>query len=68
MKSILKITLPALVGLATLFTACQSEPEVGTKLYDKGETSNLPKLYLNPGDTPGKRARGELKKTTGDFW
>ena len=47
MKSILKITLPALVGLATLFTACQSEPEVGSRLHDEATPSNLPRLYIH---------------------
>ena len=67
MKSILKITLPALVGLATLFTACQSEPEVGSNLYDKAASSNLPKLYIhdlanlgNQGALRVVNANGEL--------
>lgn len=67
MKSILKITLPALVGLATLFTACQSEPEVGSNLYDKAASSNLPKLYIhdlanlgNQGTLRVVNANGEL--------
>ena len=77
MKSILKITWPALVGLATLFTACQSEPEVGTKLYDKGESSNLPKLYIHDLANQGNKgvlevvnANGELlaKKDTVKFY
>lgn len=67
MKSILKITLPALVGLATLFTACQSEPEVGTKLYDKGETSNLPKLYIHDLGNQGNKGTLHVVNTNGEL-
>ena len=67
MKSILKITLPALVGLATLFTACQSEPEVGTKLYDKGETSNLPKLYIHDLGNQGNKGALEVVNANGEL-
>lgn len=67
MKSILKITLPALVGLATLFTACQSEPEVGTKLYDKGETSNLPKLYIHDLGNQGNKGTLEVVNANGEL-
>ena len=67
MKSILKITLPALVGFATLFTACQSEPEVGTKLYDKGETSNLPKLYIHDLGNQGNKGALEVVNANGEL-
>ena len=55
------------MGLATLFTACQSEPEVGSNLYDKAPSSNLPKLYIhdlanlgNQGTLRVVNANGEL--------
>ncbi len=67
MKSILKITWPALVGLATLFTACQSEPEVGTKLYDKGESSNLPKLYIHDLANQGNKGVLEVVNANGEI-
>ena len=67
MKSILKITWPALVGLATLFTACQSEPEVGTKLYDKGESSNLPKLYIHDLGNQGNKGTLEVVNANGEL-
>ena len=77
MKSILKITLPAFIGLASMLTACQSEPEVGTPLYTVAETSNLPKLYIhdlanqgNKGELNVVNANGELivKKDTVEFY
>lgn len=47
MKTIIRKSAPMLIALLPLFTACQSEPEVGSTLYPTEQENYGPKVYIN---------------------
>ena len=47
MKTIIRKSAPMLIALLPLFTACQSEPEVGSTLYPTEQEKYGPKVYIN---------------------
>lgn len=63
MKTIIRKSAPMLIALLPLFTACQSEPEVGSTLYPTEQENYGPKVYINELAGSGNEASVEVVQT-----
>lgn len=63
MKSMIKKFFVALMAVMPLFTACQSDPEVGTLLHPEEQANTDPKVYINEIAAPTNTSTGTVIQT-----